>query len=123
MKNINKVIIIIFLLLAGCTGGIDRHKQYDYQSTDWIVANDQDGVPTGIYYAILTRYNYGIFDEYGITLYNGYETPKEIYYKVYFTTREPAYYNQYIYSLKKLNFQGFSCYVPVKVEIIKLEDK
>ena len=109
------------VLLVGCIS--DRNQKSRYENSEWIIANDLNGVPTKIQYCITIEYADGVPYWYGISLQNGYDKPLEIYFKVYFSTSSPENYSQYLYTNKGKEWAVRGRIEIQKVEIIKLENK
>ena len=109
------------VLLVGCIS--DRNQKSRYENSEWIIANDLNGVPTKIQYCITIEYTDGVPYWYGISLQNGYDKPLEIYFKVYFSTSSPENYSQYLYTNKGKEWAVRGRIEIQKVEIIKLENK
>jgi hypothetical protein len=111
-------------------GCISNPNSFRKEFTEWKIANDLNGNPTKIQWRIATYFNDGGIgrDHVGVCLYNGYDNPVEIYYKIYFgygetENTQTGYLNAHNemgwYGVGWLGERGG----PQNVEIIKIENK
>lgn len=121
MKQSGKALLAIVVLASAMTVGCSQVMN-DYSGsgrTGWKIAHTQDNVPTKIRYSFRYEIDGSGTPSHWLHLYNGYDTPVKISYKIYFTSQVPQFYDQYIFT-KKEAVIPFSASEPAKVEIVRI---
>lgn len=113
------VAVLALFLASACSavrGGGERR-------TDWEVAYDLSGNPTKI------RYSFGLISDGGVSvnhavyLFNGYDKPLKIHYKVYFSARTPYFGDQSVYNGREAFAVGMGGFQPERVVIMGMEEE
>jgi len=114
------VTAVVFAMSFGCSAFMGGNGE---RRTNWETAFNENNAPTKI------KYSFGVaFDRSGyqfnyVYLYNGYDKPLKIYYKIYFSAREPLFGDHYLYTKKETMVLGMVHWEPAKVVIIKLVEQ
>jgi len=114
------IVVLALAMNFGC--GPIRPDMISTGRTSWKVAANQDNVPTKIRYSIKYEHDGAGTSHYWVYLYNGYDKPVIISYKLYFSGKIPELYDQYIFT-KKETLATSSSSEPAKVEILKIVEQ